>query len=135
MLVAILTWFNRVAKHEAGFRDAISPQAVVTLMGALAFLWIKRGGHAHDSLCDRGALHAGRAMALDAGAGHAVDPVVVIALSVMAIANRRQWRIPWIVGATLLGAVVPEALLSWSSRNPARSRASCRSSASGCCCC
>ena len=30
----------------------------------------------------------------------------VIALSLMAVANRRQWRVAWIVGASLLAAVV-----------------------------
>ncbi|HEY5861563.1 MAG TPA: DUF2339 domain-containing protein [Casimicrobiaceae bacterium] len=106
MLVAIATWFSRVAKHESGLGDAISPQAVVTVLGVLAFLWINAVAmrtihfatgvpYTPQALWNSTLVQATLSLLWS-----------VIALTTMAITNRRQWRVAWIVGATLLGAVV-----------------------------
>ena len=106
MLVAIATWFSRVAKHESGLGDAISPQVVVTVLGVLAFLWINAVAmrtihfatgvpYTPQALWNSTLVQATLSLLWS-----------VIALTTMAIANRRQWRVAWIVGATLLGAVV-----------------------------
>jgi uncharacterized membrane protein len=106
MLVAIATWFNRVARTDAMLAKVLSPQVIAGLLGALTFLWI-------NAVALR-TIHFTTGIAYTPNAlwnSTLVQATLsilwsVLALAAMAIANRRQWRVVWIVGATLLGAVV-----------------------------
>jgi hypothetical protein len=106
MLVAIATWFHRLPKHEPALGQSIPPQTVLSLMAVLAFLWINAVAlrTIHFATGVPYTPHALWSSTLV----QATLSILwsVIAMSVMAIANRRQWRVAWIVGATLLAAVV-----------------------------
>ena len=106
MLVAIATWSSRVAKHERGLGDAVPPQVVVPVIAALAFLWINavvlRTIH-----FTTGVPYTPHALWQSTLVQATLSLLwSVIALTTMAIAVRRQWRVAWIAGAALLGAVV-----------------------------
>ena len=106
MLVAIATWSSRVAKHERGLGDAVPPQVVVPVIAALAFLWINavvlRTIH-----FTAGVPYTPHALWQSTLVQATLSLLwSVIALTTMAIAVRRQWRVAWIAGAALLGAVV-----------------------------
>jgi uncharacterized membrane protein len=106
MLVAIATWWTRVASKDATLVRILSPQLLVGALGALAFLWI-------NAVALR-TIHFSTGIAYTPHAlwnSTLVQATLsllwsVVALAAMAIANRKRWRFVWIVGATLLGAVV-----------------------------
>jgi uncharacterized membrane protein len=106
MLVAIAAWWIRVARKDAVLARVLSPQAVAGVLGVLAFLWVNAVAlrtihfttgiaYTPDALWNSTLVQATLSLLWS-----------VIALGAMAVANRKQWRIVWIVGATLLGAVV-----------------------------
>jgi uncharacterized membrane protein len=106
MLVAFANWWVRVASKDAMLAKVLSPQAFVTVLGVLTFLWINAVAlrtihfstgipYTPHALWNSTLVQATLSLLWS-----------VIALAAMAIANRRQWRIVWIVGAALLGAVV-----------------------------
>jgi uncharacterized membrane protein len=111
MLVALATWFIRVARKDAALAGVVSPQVVARILGVLAFLWI-------NAVALR-TIHFSTGIPYTPSAlwnSTLVQATLsilwsVIALTAMAIANRRQWRVVWIVGATLLGAVVLKLFL------------------------
>jgi uncharacterized membrane protein len=106
VLVAIATWFMRVAAREPALAAAVPRGAVVALMAGLGFLWI-------NAVALR-TVHFATGVAYTPHALWSSTLVQatlsilwsVIALSAMAVGNRRQWRTAWIVGAALLAAVV-----------------------------
>jgi uncharacterized membrane protein len=106
MLLALAMWFNRVAKNDSALAHAMSPQAVVALLGALTFLWINAVALRTVHFAT-GVPYMPHAL-WNSTLVQATLSILwsVIALTAMAIANRRQWRVVWIIGATLLAAVV-----------------------------
>jgi uncharacterized membrane protein len=106
MLLAIAVWFNRIAKNDTALAQAVSPQMVAGLLGALTFLWINAVAlrTIHFATGIPYTPHALWSSTLV----QATLSILwsVIALTAMAIANRRQWRVVWIIGAALLAAVV-----------------------------
>jgi uncharacterized membrane protein len=106
MLVAFATWWVRVASKDAMLAKVLSPHAFVTVLGVLTFLWVNAVAlrtihfntgipYTPNALWNSTLVQATLSLLWS-----------VIALAAMAIANRKQWRIVWIVGAALLGAVV-----------------------------
>jgi uncharacterized membrane protein len=107
-LVAAWLWLRGAAAQRA-LRDR--PALVPALLAGAGFIWL-------NAILIRGFHHYGGVpYHLDAWLHSlAVQTGItllwtVIALGVMWASARRGWRAPWIVGATLLGAVVLKLLL------------------------
>jgi uncharacterized membrane protein len=111
MLVALGTWFNRVARNDAALASTMSAQAIAGLLAALAFLWINAVALRTIHFAT-GVPYTPHAL-WNSTLVQATLSILwsVIALSAMAVANRKRWRVVWVVGATLLGAVVVKLFL------------------------
>jgi len=106
ILLALTMWMVRVRRSEPALFDALPREAAVVILCALAFLWINaialRSIHFwYDVPYDPPALW-------DSTIVQAVLSLLwsSLALATMVLANRRQWRVPWMAGAALLAIVV-----------------------------
>ena len=111
ILLALSTWGMRVRRHDPHVFEVLPAGAPAVGIGALAFLWINaivlRSIHFwYDVPYTPGALW--QSTIVQAALSLLWSS---LALATMAYANRRQWRVPWIVGATLLGVVVAKLFL------------------------
>jgi uncharacterized membrane protein len=106
VLLALATWTARVRREDPPIFNGLPPDAFVGVLCALAFLWINaialRSIHfwydvpyTPRSLWQSTVVQAVLSLLWSS-----------LALATMAFANRRRWRVPWIVGAVLLGIVV-----------------------------
>ena len=106
VLLALASWAIRAGREEPALFAALPKHAMVALLCALAFLWI-------NAIALR-TIHFWYGVPYDPAAlwrSTLVQAVLSllwssIALATMAVANRKQWRVAWFVGAVLLGAVV-----------------------------
>ncbi len=106
VFLACATWIVRVRREDPGIFDALPKGTIAVVFCALVFLWINaialRTVHFwFDVPYTPHALWRSTLV-------QAVLSLLwsSIALATMVYANRRQWRAPWITGATLLGVVV-----------------------------
>ncbi len=106
VLVACATWIVRVRRDDPGVFDALPEGAIAAAFSALVFLWINaialRTIHFWFDVpyTPHALWHSTLVQAVLSLLWSS------IALATMVYANRRQWRTPWIAGATLLGVVV-----------------------------
>jgi len=111
VLTAGALWALRVGRVEAGLRGALPRGAVAAVLATLVFLWINaialRSIHFwYDVPYTAHALW--RSALVQATLSLLWS---TIALATMALANRRQWRTPWMTGAALLAVVVAKLFL------------------------
>ena len=111
VLLALATWRVRVRRAYPQIFDGLPRSAEVVVLCALVFLWINaialRSIHFwYDIPYTPHALWQSTLV-------QAVLSLLwsSLALATMAFANRRQWRLPWMAGATLLGVVVVKLFL------------------------
>ena len=106
MLLALAVWFNRIARNDTALAQTLSPQVVAAVLGALTFLWINAVALRTVHFAT-GIPYTPHAL-WNSTLVQATLSILwsVIALAAMAVANRRQWRVVWIIGAALLAAVV-----------------------------
>jgi len=106
ILLALTTWVVHVRRSEPGVFAALPREAVIVLLCALAFLWINaialRSIHFWYDVpyTPRALWHSTIVQAVLSLLWSS------LALATMALANRRQWRVPWMAGAALLALVV-----------------------------
>jgi uncharacterized membrane protein len=111
ILLALCTWGIRVRRFDPDVFGAFPAGTPAVAIGALAFLWI-------NAIALR-SIHFWYDVPYTPAAlwGSTIVQATLsllwssLALATMAYANRRQWRIPWIAGATLLGVVVAKLFL------------------------
>ena len=106
VLIALASWAVLARREDPAVFRALPTAAIVATLCVLAFLWINAVAlrTIHFAI---DVPYTPRAL----WSSHVVQAVLSllwssIALATMAFANRRQWRIAWIVGAALLAAVV-----------------------------
>ena len=111
VLLALAIWVVRARRLDAGVVAMLPTNAVAVTLCALAFLWINaialRAVHFwYDVPYTPHALWQSTLV-------QAVLSLLwsTLALATMAFANRRQWRVPWMAGAALLGVVVAKLFL------------------------
>ncbi len=111
VLLALTTWAVRARRLDPQFFNGVPPGAIAGLLCALAFLWVNaialRSIHFwYDVPYSPRALWQSTLV-------QAVLSLLwsSLALATMAFANRRQWRVPWVAGAALLGVVVAKLFL------------------------
>ena len=111
ILLALTTWRMRVRRDDPAIFDGLPRRAAIVTLCALAFLWINavalRSIHfwydvpyTPDAFWHSALVQAALSLLWS-----------TLALATMALANRRQWRVPWMAGATLLGVVVAKLFL------------------------
>lgn len=111
VLLALTMWTVRVRRSEPALFDALPREAAVVILCALAFLWINaialRSIHFWYDVP-----YTPRAL-WNSTIVQAVLSLLwsSLALATMALANRRQWRVPWMAGAALLAVVVAKLFL------------------------
>jgi uncharacterized membrane protein len=111
VLLALTTWAVRARRLEPQYFNSVPRGAIAGLLCALAFLWVNaialRSIHFwYDVPYSPRALWQSTLV-------QAVLSLLwsSLALATMAFANRRQWRVPWVAGAALLGVVVAKLFL------------------------
>jgi uncharacterized membrane protein len=107
-LVAVVAWLKSEPVHP---RWAAQPGVPIALVGGAAFVWL-------NAMLVRAFHHFGgvpfrvdawmRSLAVQTGLTLLWS---VLALALMWLSAKRAWRLPWMVGAALLGAVVLKLLL------------------------
>ena len=111
VLVAGAMWIVQVRREFPAVFDALPRNSAIVVMSALLFLWLNaialRTIHFwYDVPYTTHALwHSTLVQAVLSLLWSG------IALATMAFANRRQWRTPWMAGASLLGVVVAKLFL------------------------
>ena len=106
VLVACARWAIRIRREDPGVFDELPRGAIAAVLSALVFIWINAIAlrtlhfwydvpYTPHALWRSTLVQATLSLLWSA-----------IALATMAWANRRQWRAPWMAGATLLGVVV-----------------------------
>ena len=111
ILLALTTWWIRVRRDDPAIFEGLPRSEKTVTLCALAFLWINavalRSIHfwydvpyTPDALWHSALVQAALSLLWS-----------TLALATMALANRRQWRVPWMAGATLLGVVVAKLFL------------------------
>lgn len=111
VLVAGAMWAMRVRREDPGVFDALPRGAIAVVFTALVFIWINAIAlrTIHFWYDVPYTIHAlWRSTLVQATLSLLWSG---IALATMAFANRRQWRTPWMAGATLLGVVVAKLFL------------------------
>ena len=111
ILLALTMWTVHVRRSDPGVLDAVPREAVIVILCALAFLWINaialRSIHFWYDVP-----YTPRALWHSTIVQAALSLLwSSLALATMALANRRQWRVPWMAGAALLGVVVVKLFL------------------------